>query len=174
MIREFLKKKDNPAIRAKTKLLLSSYFSDDGSQDHNDSKIKEEDDLKFSQTKMDEIIELENEDQENDNYNNFMGDHSMNQSQNQIREDYAMEGTPQMNELEVYTNEEHSQDMSLGHMEESRCREHVASNQQLKTAHRYGEEQNQVQNFTNQEIYNQGEHQEVQQPIEVRFWNKVK
>ena len=72
MIREALKKKENQAIRAKTKLLLSSYFSDEGSPCLNDSKWKDEDDLKFSQTKMDEIIEVENEDQDNDLFDNFI------------------------------------------------------------------------------------------------------
>lgn len=72
MIKELLKHKGNNALRAKTKLLMSSYLSDEGSPFQNESRNREEDDLKFSQTKMDEIKEDVNEDQENEIFEKFM------------------------------------------------------------------------------------------------------
>jgi hypothetical protein len=74
MIRDLMSQKGNAALRAKTKLLMSSYLSDDGSPGRNSSK-NNEDDLKFSQTKMDQIVE-ENEDQENEFFDNFINDHN--------------------------------------------------------------------------------------------------
>lgn len=72
MIRELLQHKNNHALRAKTKLLMSSYISDEGSPYPNDSKQKEIDDLRFSQTKMDEIVEEVNEEQDNEIFDNFI------------------------------------------------------------------------------------------------------
>ncbi|CAI2363554.1 unnamed protein product [Moneuplotes crassus] len=78
--RELAKKKDQPGIAAKAKLLMSSYMSAE------ESPKPFEDDLRLSQTKMDQIIE-ENEDQENDAFHDFINkedDHSQNESQDQI------------------------------------------------------------------------------------------
>lgn len=65
MIRELLKHKNNPALKAKAKLLLSSYYSEES-----DGR---EDDLRFSQTKMDEIMEVDGEEGEIDRMDSKIG-----------------------------------------------------------------------------------------------------
>jgi hypothetical protein len=67
MIRELLKHKNNPTLKAKAKLLMSSYISDES----DGGTKREEDDLKFSQTKMDEIVEVDGE-QENEIFDKLM------------------------------------------------------------------------------------------------------
>ena len=70
IFRELMKEKDNPAMRARAKLLVSSYMSNDQSPNRNISG-NYEDDLKLSQTKMEDIVE-ENEEKENDVFNDFI------------------------------------------------------------------------------------------------------
>lgn len=82
LYKEFLKYKDNPAVRAKAKLLMSSLISDDDSPFQTRSRFtNDHDDLKLSQTKMDEIVEVENEDQENEAFNDFINNCKQQQEQ---------------------------------------------------------------------------------------------
>ena len=112
MIRELLKHKENPALRAKTRLLMSSYLLDEDSPSHGRSKItKEEDDLKLSQTKMDEIAEVENEEQDNEAFNDFINNVNHNQSSvhNQKQSNTSSNNNEGRSGTERYTTDDNTQ-----------------------------------------------------------------
>lgn len=118
-----LKKNKDQLLTSKYKLLMSSYFSEEDSPYQNDSKIKEEDDLKFSQTKMDEIAEVENEDQDNNFFDDFInqniqkknklkGESAKNSGKNVI-ERYSSEAKAKIL-LETPSNEDDANDYQHG------------------------------------------------------------
>ena len=66
---------------------MSSYLLEEDSPPQNRSKITKEDDLKFSQTKMDEIAEVENEDQDNEAFDDFINNVNRDQLSVQIHKE---------------------------------------------------------------------------------------